>query len=296
MKNDTSNYMKYLTISPIDEEWGLVTTTVGKQFISSQSTYPVQKHPSAYLFNSQTGRVLYEYQLIYIHAGQGYFESANVKRQLVKAGTVILLFPGEWHSYSPDPNTGWEEYWIGFKGKNMDEKVEKQFFSSKEPLLQIGVSDEIVTIYEECMEKVEQEKNGYQQFVSSLAQHLLGMVYYRKKNFRLQPNHEDTIIHTACQLIKERINHRLSPEDVAKELGISYSWFRQHFKRVTGVSPTQYLIQQLIRKAKELLACKNNSISDVAFLLGFEEVGQFSTLFKKKAGITPGMFRKGVGH
>lgn len=296
MKNDASNYMKYLTISPMDEEWGLVTTTVGKQSIVPRSNYPVQEHPSAYLFNTQKGRVLYEYQLVYIHAGKGYFESASVKRQTVKAGTAILLFPGEWHSYAPDPETGWEEYWLGFKGKDMDEKVEKQFFSPKEALLFIGVSDEIVAIYEECMEKVEQEKNGYQQFVSSLAQHLLGMVHYRKKNFRLQPSHEDSLIHTACQLMKERISHQLSPEDIAMELGVSYSWFRQHFKRVTGVSPTQYLIQQLIRKAKELLALKDNSISDVAFLLGFEEVGQFSTLFRKKAGITPGMFRKGFGH
>lgn len=296
MKNDASNYMKYLTIGPTDEEWGLVTTTVGKQHIGPQSNYPIQEHPSDYLFKAQTGRVLYEYQLVYIHTGKGYFESASVKRQEIKAGTAILLFPGEWHSYAPDSETGWEEYWIGFKGKDMDEKVKKQFFSPQEPLLQIGVSDEIVAIYEECMEKVEQERNGYQQFVSSLAQHLLGMVLYRKKNFRPQPSHEDSLIHAACQLMKEQIHHRLSPEDIAQELGVSYSWFRQHFKRIMGVSPTQYQIQQLTRKAKELLACQENSISDVAFLLGFEEVGQFSTLFRKKVGITPRMFRKGFGH
>lgn len=296
MKNTASNYMKYLTISPMDEEWGLVTTTVGKQHIVPQSSYPVQEHPSAYLFKAQTGRVLYEYQLVYIHAGKGYFESASVKRQAVKAGTAILLFPGEWHSYAPDPGTGWEEYWLGFKGKDMDEKVRKLFFSPKEPLIQIGSSDEIVAIYEECMEKVEQEKNGYQQLVSSLALHLLSMVLYRQKNFRSQSTHVDAIIHTACQLIKERISHRLSPEDIAQELGVGYSWFRQQFKRITGVSPSQYLTQQLIRRAKELLASDEHSISDVAFLLEFEEAGQFSTLFRKKTGITPKMFRKGFGY
>lgn len=296
MRYDFSDYLKYLTISPVDEDWGIVATTVGKQNIAPQSAYPIQEHPSAYLFKPHSGRILYEYQLVYIHAGRGYFESTNIKRQIVNAGTVILLFPGEWHNYSPDPDIGWEEYWIGFKGKDMDEKVEKHFFSPKEALIQTGVSDEFVAIYEACMKIAEQERNGYQQLVSGMTQHLLGMVRYKSRNFRLQPTNDDKIIQTACQMIKERISHQLTPEEIAQNLGVSYSWFRKHFKQMMGVSPTQYLIQQLISKAKALLAVHGHTISDVAYLLGFDDVGQFSTLFKKKTGITPGMFRKGYGY
>ena len=53
---------------------------------------------------------------------------------------MILLFPGEWHSYYPDRETGWDEYWVGFRGIHIDKRVEKKFFTKEEPLHRIGLS------------------------------------------------------------------------------------------------------------------------------------------------------------
>ena len=44
---------------------------------------------------------------------------------------MILLFPGEWHSYYPDRETGWDEYWVGFRGIHIDKRVEKKFFTKE---------------------------------------------------------------------------------------------------------------------------------------------------------------------
>ena len=41
---------------------------------------------------------------------------------------MILLFPGEWHSYYPDSETGWDEYWVGFRGVHIDRRVGKTLF------------------------------------------------------------------------------------------------------------------------------------------------------------------------
>lgn len=292
IQNKEFNYLKYLTISPKDEEWGMVTTTVGQQHINPQSQYPMLKHPDSYCFKPQNGRILQEYQLVYINSGKGYFESTSIKRQTVKAGTMILLFPGEWHNYHPDPETGWDEYWIGFKGKNMDEKMSKLFFNTKEPLLEIGVSETIASLYKQCMKLAEMEQLGYQQIISSIVTHLLGLVYYKYRNQKIQVSYADKIINEACILMKENIHHDTTPESIAHRLRVSYSWFRQTFKKINGISPAQYQTQLLIRKSKELLASQDNSISDIAFSLGFENVGQFSTLFHKKEGMTPGSFRK----
>lgn len=49
----------------------------------------------------------------------------------MKAGTVISLFPGEWHSYHPDDETGWDEYWVGFKGAYIDDRVANPLFSAR---------------------------------------------------------------------------------------------------------------------------------------------------------------------
>ena len=71
----------YLTISPTDEDWGIVVTTVGHQAIQAGSAYPPSRHPDSYTFQPQEGRVLNEYQLVYITRGQGYFSSQSCKRR-----------------------------------------------------------------------------------------------------------------------------------------------------------------------------------------------------------------------
>ena len=51
-----------------------------------------------------------------------------------------MLFPGERHTYRPDANTGWTEYWVGFKGDGADEWIRNGYFSPSTPLLNIGIS------------------------------------------------------------------------------------------------------------------------------------------------------------
>ena len=135
----------YLPVTDHDERWGIVCTTAGYQNVPPGSPYPLTQHPDSYSFTRQRGRVLDEYQLLYIVSGQGEFRSASCPATHVKAGTVVMLFPEEWHSYAPDPETGWEEWWVGFRGENIDRRVTAGFFSPKTPLLHIGHSAGIVS-------------------------------------------------------------------------------------------------------------------------------------------------------
>lgn len=291
MKESNIDSLKYLTISPFDEQWGLVVTTVGQQYIVPRAHYPAQRHPAIYAFEPQNGRVLHEYQLIYITEGSGMFESASVKKTRIEAGDLLFLYPGEWHNYSPDKETGWKELWIGFKGKMIDQQIEAGFFLKEEAVLALGIDETIVSLYKESIELAEKEEIGHQQIISGIVFHLLGLIYYANKNSKkVGKSPTDAIIHKARILMKEKSNHRITPREIAQNLGVGYSWFRQTFKQVTGISPAQYQAQLLMRKAKELLSSQKYNISEVAFLLGFDNAGQFSTLFRKKEGITPTLF------
>ncbi|MDL2209119.1 AraC family ligand binding domain-containing protein, partial [Parabacteroides sp. OttesenSCG-928-O15] len=107
-------HIKYLIVNEADSLWGLIVNSVGYQRIEPGEAYPPRNHPTRYLFNVDKGRVLNEYQLLYITRGKGVFTSSERKKTEVKEGNMFLLFPGEWHSYKPDKETGWDEYWIGF--------------------------------------------------------------------------------------------------------------------------------------------------------------------------------------
>lgn len=291
MKNEQ---LRYLSINAIDEDWGIVVTTIGYQFIPPRSPYPLSRHPDTYNFSPPNRRTLNEYQLIYITKGSGCFESASIKKQTVNEGTIILLFPGEWHSYYPNIDTGWDEYWVGFRGLHIDRRVEKNFFTKGEPLFNIGHSTTIIRLYEDILDLAKKEKTGYQQMISSMVLHMLGSIYYKRKNIQFKDSYMEEKIIEARQLIKDNIDGILSQEDIASKLGLGYSWFRRMFKEYTGVSPAQYQLQQKLLQAKELLTDTTMTISEVAYQLHFENSGQFSTFFKKKVGITPTQFREQI--
>ncbi|MDR2913736.1 MAG: AraC family transcriptional regulator [Tannerella sp.] len=293
MDTAQKNKLFYLSIGGNDEDWGIVVTTVGYQSIPPRTHYPPVQHPDTYLFTPDKGRVINEYQLVYITDGSGWFSSQHMKkRQKVTAGTMILLFPGEWHSYAPDSLTGWNEYWVGFRGIHIDNRVKKGFFSKKEPLHRIGVNSSIVELYEDIIRIAQKEKAGYQQMISSIVLSILGTVYYKSKNEQYTDSYIVDKINEARSIIKSNTENTIPQEDIAKKLGLGYSWYRRMFKEYTGVSPAQYHLQQKLMKAKEFLTTTDKTISEIAYSLRFENVCQFSTFFKKKEGITPSEFRK----
>jgi AraC-like DNA-binding protein len=289
------NKLLYLSVGGNDEGWGIVVTTAGCQSIPPETRYPPEQHPDTHIFTPGKGRIFNEYQLVYITKGSGWFSSQSVKKeQRVTAGTVILLFPGEWHSYEPDSSTGWNEYWVGFRGVHIDNRVKNGFFSKEEPLYHIGLSSSTIDLYEDIIRIARKENAGYQQMISSIVLSILGFVYYKNKNGQYADTYIVDKINEARDMIKSNVESTLSQEDIAKELGLGYSWYRRMFKEYTGVSPAQYQLQQKLMRAKELLMTTDKNISEIAYSLHFENTCQFSTFFKKKEGITPSEFRKRV--
>lgn len=287
-----SKNIKYFNISMNDESWGIVVTTAGYQLVPPQSPYPLSRHPKSHLFNPVHGRTLKEYQLIYISKGGGYFESQSCKRQRVTSGTMILLFPNEWHTYEPDKDSGWLEYWVGFRGMHIDKRVDNGFFSKKNPIFHLGFSSSIIGLYEDILNHAAEEKSGYQQIISSIVLYILGLVYFSYKNEVFNDSFTVVKINEARAIMKQKIEENFSPKEIAEKLGVSYSWFRKMFKKYVDISPAQYQGNLKFLRAKELLDVTDMSITDIAYKLSFENVGQFSTFFHKKEGMPPLLYRK----
>lgn len=226
----------YLPVTDHDERWGIVCTTAGYQNVPPGSPYPLTQHPDSYSFTRSRGRVLGEYQLLYIVSGQGEFRSASSPAAPVKAGTVVMLFPDEWHTYAPDPETGWEEWWVGFRGENIDRRVAEGFFSPKTPLLHIGHSAGIVSCYQEIIRSAEEERKGFQQLVTGIVLHLLGSVLFKRDNLQYLDNPIVEKINRAREMMRRHIGDNLPPEEIARRLNIGYTWFRRTFRAYVGIA------------------------------------------------------------
>jgi AraC-like DNA-binding protein len=287
-----SKSIKYFNISALDEAWGIVVTTVGRQLIPPHSSYPLSQHPESHIFNPDNGRVLKEYQLIYLPEGRGYFESESCKRRKITAGTMILLFPDEWHTYEPDKDSGWMEYWVGFRGLHIDNRVKNGFFSPANPIFHPGFSVAILGLYEDILTHAAEEKAGYQQLISSIVLYILGLVQFMHRNEAFNDSFAIIKINEARAIMKQSIDGILSPKDIADQIGVGYSWFRKMFKKYVDVSPAQYQANLKFLRSKELLDTTDLSITEIAYKLNFEGVGKFSTFFHKKEGSAPLQYRK----
>jgi AraC-like DNA-binding protein len=290
-----NNFYKYLPTSAADERWGIFVLNAGCNRISKHAAYPAPDHPAHHYFNWNNGRVLDEYQLIYIARGAGKFESSNCAQVDVEEGSVFILFPNEWHRFKPDEQKGWDEFWVGFSGSVIENLDKKGFLSRTNPVLHVGVSDPVIQLLNEIIERTKQEKTGYQQLVSGIVYHLLGKVYSLVKERSFEPEDPtESIINKARVIFRTNIEQDINVEKVAKELNISYSWFRRSFSRYTGIAPNQYIIQLKIEKAKALLADHTRSIKEIAFSMNFESPFYFSKLFKEKTGCSPEEYRKNL--
>lgn len=82
-----------------------------------------------------------------------------------------------------------------------------------------------------------------------------------------------------------------SIEQLADKMSVSQRYLSDTLKKETGKTTTEHLQLYLIDEAKNILLNPNKSISEVAYELGFEYPQYFSTLFKKKEGLSPSEYR-----
>lgn len=181
---------------------------------------------------------------------------------------------------------------IGFKGKNIDDRVKAGFLSPEKPIYHVGYSNEIISLYEEAYKTAQEEAAYAQQTMAGIVNHLIGKMYSLERNIILSKDskHVD-IINRARLRIRESLEDTLTIQEIAQELGISYSSFRKLFKEHTGFAPALYQQTLKLQRAKELLSTTDESIKEIAYRLNFESPDYFSAKFKSQTGMKPSDFR-----
>ncbi|MGQ8337548.1 AraC family transcriptional regulator [Sunxiuqinia sp. A32] len=280
----------YPAIHEADFKWGIVVTTVGLQSVEPNSQYPPKGHPQGYAFTPNKGRILDEYQLVYVSKGEGSFSTKQDKKVKLREGSLFLLHPEIWHSYKPDLLNGWDTYWVGFKGQYAKQMIEQSNFEKQNPVLNIGYKEEVVGLFRKIMDSAKREEPGSQQLMGGIICHLIGYLFQFQKNENFGDKVVISKINKARMIMREKFAI-ISPEEVASRLNISYSWFRRAFKEYTGFAPAQYLSQLKIQRAKDLLDHSPLSIKQIADELNFESPDYFSVYFKRNTGLAPSQYR-----
>ena len=101
------------------------------------------------------------------------------------------------------------------------------------------------------------------------------------------------ILAAQCQhYIFEHLHERIDIKKMGDDLGYNSSYLSHHFKEVTGISLKQYILNEKIEAAKELLVYSQYKFSDIAFFLGFCSQSHLGKVFQQKTGMTLREFRR----
>jgi len=293
LKRPLQTFFRYFPISDRDLRWGLYLTTAGESRIPPGSPYPPTGHPGGYHFDWRRGRVLREYQFVYISEGEGVLEIAR-NRWRITPGQSFILFPGAWHRYRPDPGTGWSEHWVGCDGPVVRGLVRNRFFSPRRPVLRVRDEDLLLGAFSSVIDAVHAGRPALQQVAAGATLYILSLLYSA-----LQPGQEGH--HNVARAIHEAMRQMADPTpagpplpELAHRLGVSYTWFRRTFAHHTGLSPHQYRIQIKLGRARTMLSETALTVKEIAFRCGFESEHYFSRLFKRKSGLAPGEWRRSL--
>lgn len=95
--------------------------------------------------------------------------------------------------------------------------------------------------------------------------------------------------------ISWHIAEQIQVEQIADYYGYNPRYLTTMFKKLSGIPLKTYILKQKIELAKALLTDTNDSVSQIAYSIGFQDNHNFSSCFKKNTGLTPTEYRNSFG-
>ncbi|MDJ0740515.1 MAG: AraC family transcriptional regulator [Gammaproteobacteria bacterium] len=126
----------------------------------------------------------------------------------------------------------------------------------------------------------------------ALAVHLLQVVDQHADSLERVLSPTDPRLARAVDYAEAHLHEVVSLEDMAAAARMSPFHFARSFKAATGETPHAYLIRRRIERATHLLRTTEASIEAVALQAGWQNKSHFIRAFKRRLGVTPGVYRQ----
>lgn len=232
-------------------------------------------------------------EICYYDKGSQYFE-VNGKQYLVKGGDVFIHFPGEVHGSGGHPEEKGCLYWMLIK---LDKSVPNNLVMLCNLIIERkrrhfkGTKD-IKRVLEEIFTIARKNENEsikqirIHLILQQLLLCLLDRIDYQEKEA------ENERLSKVLQYINIKLTENPSIADLAREMNLSESRFKNLFKELTGFTPGDYIQRKKIEIAhRKIAADPACCLTDLAYELNFSSPQYFCTVFKKYTGESPGALK-----
>lgn len=242
-------------------------------------------------------------EMLYILSGHGWYHIDGEEYE-VSAGDVILCDPGLPHCFC-DRENNMLEFYLAFNDFQFRDAAPNHFLIPDGSRVLHTTAETRQEITKCCYEMIQENDSchpGKYFMLKSCLIKLLILLVRESGTFSAGPGgcclesyNKGYAVKKIISYLNENYAHKISLDQIAKNMYLSPVYISKIFKEETGESPINYLIKIRLEKAKEILATEEDrSIKEVASAVGYEDVYHFSKLFKKYYGIAPLYYRKSV--
>lgn len=242
------------------------------------------------------------YEFMYLFSGECNM-LINHSIYKMKPGSIVIIPPGEIHksAYGNNAKVKQERAVARFSLKDIDWICSA---IGKENVLE-NLTDVIIQVPEKRCDYIESlitrmiyEYQVRDEFssgeVKTLFQELI-LFFMRCRKYGesavRELDAEDGAIQEIATYIYENFEKQIFLDDVAKKFSISRSYLSKKFKATTGMGFKEYLLNVRIKEACRRLLETNESITEIAFVCGFNDSNYFGDAFRRIKGISPNKYR-----
>lgn len=232
-----------------------------------------------------------DYQLIYVERGAGVLVIEDNEYK-VSSNDLICILPNQLHCSQDEDQAFFELIEILWYFKDPIQPELKL-----QPVVKLTKDSEIVQCLHRLVEEALVRHSNYQLMMKILLGQTL--LYLQRiepqameKMGRYFSSYQRQKVKRAIDYIHLNYQEDIRLADLAERAGVSNHYLCRLFKKYTSYTPINYLIKIRLDIAIDLLKNSDYNISEIAEMVGFEDVYYFSRLFKKRMGISPSHFLK----
>lgn len=267
---------------------GLYLTSVGRGMVPPGSPYPAPGHPDDFDFLWSKGRVLTDFALVVLEAGQGEWET-RVGKFAWGAGEAVLIPPGVWHRYRPSRGTGWTEAWVTWSGEFAARLWQR--WEGNLPLrpLPMPAAGSFTRSFSRFHREVLASPATLEPPVEWIGAVLrwVGQFVQPHENLSSEtPGAADELIERARRFIGNHCHRPLDVAGVAAAVGVTRRTLERHFLAAGG-SPREEIEKLRVARARRLLKDTRMPVKEVAYLCGFRETRGLIRACRRWLGATP---------
>jgi len=277
---------KYFPISQSQQRWGVYLTDCGKEHIpAGYEIYPPPETPQSRTFTWEKGRIIDDYQLVFITRGEGFYENKKAGVKKVKAGSAFIVFADEWYRHKPDPKTGWECLWVSFKGDYARHLV-SSFLSLAEPIFELKRPVELELAMRDFVEGMVEAPLAYPLSTGGEVLALLGRLIEIHETNESGSKYYEAIRKAQAHILRHAFK-TIDYHSLARQIGVSETTFRRAFLHLSHQTPLQFQLSIRLKHACMLLEETDFPVYEIAEKVGFSLPHYFTRLFTEKIGCSP---------